>query len=282
MAERKVAKVIHGTETRDGAGVRLRRIFANRDTALLDPFLLFDVFGSENVADYIAGFPMHPHRGMETVTFMLEGTVRHKDSLGNSGVIGAGDLQWMSAGSGIIHEEMPQKSPKGVRGFQMWVNLPKAEKMREPAYRDAPKSAIPSVAVPGGEVRPIAGSFNGVSGPLTGIARDPAYFDVRLEDGAMVSLPTPETQTAFVYVYEGNLGVGEDPKAYRTGSCLIFSPGSSVQLRSGSATCRFVFARAEPLREPVAWGGPIVMNTQAELETAFRELDEGTFIKKRT
>jgi len=282
MAERIVAKVIQGTETRDGAGVRLRRIFANRDTSLLDPFLLFDVFGSENAADYLAGFPMHPHRGMETVTFMLEGTVRHRDSLGNSGVIGAGDLQWMSAGSGIIHEEMPQKSPRGVKGFQLWVNLPKAEKMRDPAYLDAPRSAIPSVAIPGGEVRPIAGSFNGVSGPLKGIARDPAYFDVRLDGGATVSLPTPETQTTFAYVYEGALGVGKDTENHAAGCCLIFSPGSSVQLRSGSAGCRFVFARAEPLREPVAWGGPIVMNTQAELETAFRELDEGTFIKKRS
>lgn len=281
MTERKVARILPGVETRDGAGVRLRRMFSNRDVQALDPFLLFDVFGSQEAEDYIAGFPMHPHRGIETVTFMLEGRVMHRDSLGNAGTIGPGDLQWMSAGSGIIHEEMPQESPRGVRGLQLWVNLPKAEKMRDPAYRDAAEADIPSVAVPGGQVRPIAGSYNGITGPLKGIARDPAYFDARLEAGASVAFPGPATQTMFAYVYEGSLGMAAEAegKAYPAGTCLLFGPGDQASLKAGPEGARFVVARAEPLREPIAWGGPIVMNTQEELRQAFDELDRGTFIK---
>lgn len=286
MTERSVARILPGVETQDGAGVRLRRVFSNRDVQALDPFLLFDVFGSSRVEDYIAGFPMHPHRGIETVTFMLEGTVRHRDSLGNNGVIGAGDLQWMSAGSGIIHEEMPQKSPNGVRGFQLWVNLPRAEKMRDPAYRDAAKADIPTVSIPGGEVRPIAGSYQCVSGPLTGIARDPAYFDARLDAGATAVFPSPATQTMFAYVYEGSLGVAGDeksgdakPAVYPAGTAILFGSGDQATLQAGPNGARFVLARAEPLHEPIAWGGPIVMNTRAELEHAFDELNRGTFIK---
>jgi len=281
MTERTVARVLPGIETQDGAGVRLRRVFSNRDVKSLDPFLLFDVFGSDKVRDYIAGFPMHPHRGIETVTFMLEGTVRHRDSLGNSGSIGAGDLQWMSAGSGIIHEEMPQESPRGVKGFQLWVNLPKAEKMRDPAYRGAVKSDIPTVAIPGGELRPIAGSYNGIAGPLTGIARDPAYFDLRLDAAATAVLPSPPTQTMFAYVYEGSLGMAAQAPGdlYPAGTCLLFGPGDQASLKAGASGARFVIARAEPLHESIAWGGPIVMNTQEELELAFEELNRGSFIK---
>ncbi len=279
MTERTVARILPGIETQDGAGVRLRRVFSNRDVKALDPFLLFDVFGSENARDYIAGFPMHPHRGIETVTFMLEGSVRHRDSLGNSGSIGAGDLQWMSAGSGIIHEEMPQESPRGVKGFQLWVNLPKTEKMRDPAYRGAVKADIPTVAMPGGELRPIAGSYNGVAGPLTGIARDPAYFDLRLDAAAAAVLPSPPTQTMFAYVYEGSLGMAAGGDLYPSGTCLLFGVGDQASLKAGPAGARFVVARAEPLRESIAWGGPIVMNTQEELELAFEELNQGNFIK---
>lgn len=291
MTERSVLRILPGIETQDGAGVRLRRVFSNRDVQALDPFLLFDVFGSDRVEDYIAGFPMHPHRGIETVTFMLDGTVRHRDSLGNNGVIGAGDLQWMSAGSGIIHEEMPQRSPNGVRGFQLWVNLPRAEKMRDPAYRDAARADIPTVTIPGGEVRPIAGSYQGVSGPLQGIARDPAYFDARLDAGATAVFPSPATQTMFAYVYEGSLvvagnakaGVAESgvprPSTYPAGTAILFGPGDRASLRAGPDGARFVIARAEPLREPIAWGGPIVMNTREELQEAFEELNRGTFMK---
>ena len=281
MSERMIAKVFRGTETRDGAGVRLIRVFSNREAALLDPFLLFDAFGSEDSADYLPGFPWHPHRGIETVTYMREGRVRHGDSLGNSGTIGPGDLQWMSAGSGIIHEEMPQLSPRGVSGFQLWVNLPAAEKMRAPEYRDAPASAVPAVPVEGGEVRPFAGSFAGTPGPLVGIARDPAYFDVSLKAGATLSLPTPTEHTAFAYVYAGELGTAGGAVSYAGGTCLLFGPGEAAVLSAGPDGASFVFAHAQPLRESIAWGGPIVMNTREELETAFRELDEGTFIKSR-
>lgn len=281
MSERSVDHVFRGVETWDGAGVRLLRVFSNREAKIMDPFLLFDAFGSTESADYLAGFPRHPHRGIETVTFMREGRVRHEDSLGNAGVIGPGDLQWMSAGSGIIHEEMPQLSPAGVLGFQLWVNLPAAEKMREPAYRDAPAASVPTVEVEGGEVRPIAGVFNGVAGPLVGIARDPAYLDVRLDAGASLSLATPYAHTTFAYIYQGELGLVDSAVSYAVGSCLVFGRGDSVALAAGPDGARFVFAHALPLGEPIAWGGPIVMNTREELETAFRELEEGTFIRKK-
>ncbi len=281
MAERTVARVLRGVQTRDGAGVKLLRVFSNREAEFMDPFLLFDAFGSDDPEDYLAGFPWHPHRGIETVTFMLEGTVAHGDSLGNAGTIGAGDLQWMSAGSGIVHQEMPQQSPEGVHGLQLWVNLPRAEKMRDPAYRDAAASSIPSVVVAGGEIRPIAGSFDGVAGPLIGISRDPAYFDARLEPGAAVSIPTPEDHTAFAYVYAGELGQSDGAVSYGPGTCLVFGPGDSAALAAGPDGARFVFAHALPLKEPIAWGGPIVMNTREELAEAYRELDQGTFVKKR-
>jgi len=281
MSERKIDRVLRGTPTRDGAGVKLLRVFSNREAALMDPFLLFDAFGSDDPADYIAGFPWHPHRGIETVTFMLKGRVAHGDSLGNSGAIGPGDLQWMSAGSGIIHQEMPQESEGGVHGFQLWVNLPRAEKMRDPAYRDAAAASIPSVQISGGEVRPIAGSFSGISGPLTGIARDPAYFDARLDAGASISSPTPAEHTAFAYVYSGELGTADAAVSYGPGSCLVFGSGDAAALIAGPDGARFVFAHALPLKESIAWGGPIVMNTREELEAAYAELDAGTFVKKR-
>jgi redox-sensitive bicupin YhaK (pirin superfamily) len=220
---------------------------------------------------------------METVTYMLEGTVRHRDSLGNSGTIGKGDLQWMSAGSGIVHEEMPQRSPLGVKGLQLWVNLPRAEKMKDPEYRDAPAPSVPSVEVSGGTVKPLAGTFRDIAGPVSGVARDPAYFDIALRSGAVLDLETPPTQTCFAYVYSGELAPegapGEIPVS--SGSCVLFGPGDLVRLRAGSAGCSLVFARAEPLKEPIAWGGPIVMNTNEELEKAFDELDKGTFVKVR-
>ena len=281
MAERNIARVLRGTRTKDGAGVSLSRVFSNREASFMDPFLLFDAFGSDDPEEYLPGFPWHPHRGIETVTFMREGRVAHGDSLGNSGVIGPGDLQWMSAGSGIIHQEMPQESPKGVHGFQLWVNLPRAEKMRDPAYRDAAASSIPSVIVTGGEIRPIAGAFDGVAGPLVGIARDPAYFDARLDPGAVVSIPTPSDHTAFAYVYEGELGSVDAAVSYGVASCLVFGPGDAAVLSAGPDGARFVFAHALPLKEPIAWGGPIVMNTKEELQQAYGELDSNTFVKVR-
>jgi redox-sensitive bicupin YhaK (pirin superfamily) len=273
MKEREIQRVLRGIATRDGAGVKLNRIFGFQDTEESDPFLLLDEFGSTRVEDYIKGFPWHPHRGIETVTYLIDGTVAHGDSLGNSGVIGPGDLQWMTAGSGIIHEEMPQESPGGVRGFQLWVNLAAAEKMCAPAYHGVLAAEVPVLALEGAELRVIAGDFGGVRGPIAGIARDPLYLDVALDAGASIRLPTKPGTTAFACLSRGSL-VG-----VTGGSCAFFGPGEVASLRAGPEGARFIFAAALPLREPVAWGGPIVMNTKAELEKAFEELEDGTFIK---
>jgi hypothetical protein len=284
----------------DGAGVSLTRIFGFSDTAAFDPFLLLDHFGSDEAEEYIAGFPWHPHRGIDTVTYMLQGKVRHGDSIGNSGVIEPGDLQWMTAGSGIIHEEMPQLSPYGVHGFQLWVNLARAEKMREPAYRGFSASDVRAAPAGNGEVRILAGEFDGVRGPVTGVSRDPSYFDLHLGPDGTVAIPVPEGDTAFAYIYEGSLLYPCEPLVYaghmkpvkplsaeepcpktESGTCLLFGTGDLVRFKAGPGGANLIFARGTPLREPIAWGGPIVMNTRAELELAFREYSEGTFIKKR-
>ncbi len=279
MSQASIRKIFRGLETRDGAGVRLRRIFGFHDTAALDPFLLLDAFGSENPADYLSGFPWHPHRGIETVTYLLEGSVRHGDSLGNSGVIGAGDLQWMKAGSGIIHEEMPQLSPKGVRGFQLWVNLAASEKMSDPAYHGVLAADVPIKGIEGGRLRILAGEFEGVRGPVQGVARDPVYFDIELEAEARVRLRPQAGATAFAFVFEG--GMSSAGLKASSGDCILFGPGDEIELEAGGEGGRCIYAAALPLRESVAWGGPIVMNTKAELDLAFRELDEGSFVKKR-
>ncbi len=292
MVQRAVKRVFRGVETRDGAGVRLRRVFGFGETEELDPFLLLDAFGATDPRDYLAGFPWHPHRGIETVTYLLEGSVRHGDSLGTSGTIGPGELQWMTAGSGIIHEEMPQRSPRGVYGFQLWVNLPRAEKMRDPAYRGVKAEEVPVVAAPGGSVKVLAGSYGGRIGPVRGVARDPTYLDLCLDPRAgeapepAFELEAPEGETAFAFVYEGSLrsaGAGPDgrPTPLAAGDCALFGPGDLARLEAGGGGARLVFARALPLRESVAWRGPIVMNTEEELDLAFREYAAGTFVKKR-
>jgi redox-sensitive bicupin YhaK (pirin superfamily) len=280
MAERKVARIVQGRRTMDGAGVRLTRVFGFGDTASFDPFLLLDAFGSDKTEEYIAGFPWHPHRGIETVTYMLEGRVRHGDSMGNSGEIGPGDLQWMTAGSGIIHEEMPLESPRGVHGFQLWVNLPKSDKMGDPAYRGVLAADVPHVGVKGGEVLVITGSFGGVEGPITGIVRAPTYLDLHLDSGAQLELGAPAGETAFLYVYGGGLSSGGAAEA-GSGSGLLFGEGDSVSVAAGALGARCIFFRGRPLRESVAWRGPIVMNTEAELDEAFDEIRRGGFVKMR-
>lgn len=273
MGVRQITARLKGSLTKDGAGVRLRRIFGFGDTSTTDPFLLLDEFGSTRKEDYIAGFPWHPHRGIETVTYLIDGRVAHGDSLGNSGVIGPGDLQWMTAGSGIIHQEMPQESPEGVRGFQLWVNLAAAEKMCPPAYHGVLASEVPQASLEGARVKVLAGEFAGIKGPIAGIARDPLYLDVALEPGASIDIPTAEGATAFACLHSGSFeGAGK-------GDCVLLGRGSLARFRAGPEGAGFILAAALPLGEPVAWGGPIVMNTQAELETAFEELEAGTFIK---
>jgi quercetin 2,3-dioxygenase len=286
MEERGIARAFPGIETMDGAGVKLVRLFGNREARLLDPFLLLDYFGSDDPDFYLPGFPWHPHRGMETVTYMLKGTVRHGDSMGNSGFIGPGDLQWMTAGSGIIHEEMPQSSPLGLRGFQLWLNLPAAEKMRDPTYRGYSAAEVSVEKIGGGEVKVIAGAFGRSTGPVRGVERDPVYLDLHLGEEGSALVDAPRGMTAFACVYEGSLESPAEPEgdSGEEGGlprCLLFGEGDAVRFKAGRGGCSLVFACARPLHEEIAWGGPIVMNTRSELELAFAEYEAGTFVKKR-
>ena len=277
---RSVALLLTGKPTMEGAGVRLNRVFGYPEVPKFDPFLLLDDFGSDNPDDYIAGFPWHPHRGIETVTYMVSGEVEHGDSLGNKGVIGSGDLQWMTAGSGIVHQEMPQRVEDRLRGFQLWINLPAAAKMMAPRYRDVPADTIPVVSPHDGiKIKVIAGNVVGVRGPVMDFVADPEYLDITLEPGADLEHPTIPDHTVFTYSIDGRGEVG--PNAGHTlerGQLALFTPGDSVQVKARDVPFRFLLVSGKPLGEPVAWSGPIVMNTREELATAFREYQEGTFI----
>lgn len=265
----------------EGAGVRLSRGFANTEVPRFDPFLLFDDFSAKNPADYLAGFPWHPHRGIETVTYILDGDVRHQDSMGNEGLIGKGDIQWMTAGSGIIHKEMPE-GVHGIKGFQLWVNLPKTSKMMKPRYQDISMHDVPEVIVPHARIKMIAGSREGVEGPVKDIIAEPLYVDVLLDAEKDFVFPVTSGYTTFVYLFEGELGTGiEGSIIYDKGTILLYArEGDTVQLRAGSKGAHFLLVSGKPIGEPVAWHGPIVMNTHQELATAFAELNEGTFIKQ--
>lgn len=278
---RTIAATFKAKDTLEGAGVRLKRGFSNVEAKQFDPFLLFDDFSSTIPEHYLAGFPWHPHRGMETVTYILNGAVRHKDSLGNEGVIEDGAVQWMTAGSGIIHEEMPE-STHGIRGFQLWVNLPKGRKMTAPKYQDLKGAAVPEVAL-GKEARArvIAGALMGATGPFQSIAGSPLYVDVTLEANGTVLIPLPIGHTAFAYVIDGALGTSADEVHYAPGTILLFNhEGENVSLHAGTFGARFLLIVGAPLNEPIAWHGPIVMNTDEELREAFVDLREGTFIRK--
>ncbi len=270
--------IMNGHSTYDGAGVRLTRIFAHDNVKLTDPFLLLDHFGSDNPDDYIKGFPWHPHRGIETVTYMLGGTVEHGDNIGNSGTIGTGDIQWMTAGSGVIHQEMPQKTKGMMHGLQLWVNLPAKDKMMEPRYRGILADEVPIVNIPGGEVRVIAGTFNDVKGPVRELIVDIVYLDVRIKKGSTLSHDTKKGYTSFCYLLSGK---GEfDDTNLEQSSGILFTESGSISIKAVE-DMHYIFITGRQLNESIAWGGPIVMNTQQELEIAFRELDEGTFIKQK-
>jgi redox-sensitive bicupin YhaK (pirin superfamily) len=277
---RSVALLLTGKPTMEGAGVRLNRVFGYPEVPKFDPFLLLDDFGSDNPDDYIAGFPWHPHRGIETVTYMVSGEVEHGDSLGNKGVIGSGDLQWMTAGSGIVHQEMPQRVEDRLRGFQLWINLPAAAKMMAPRYRDVPADTIPVVSPHDGiKIKVIAGNVVGVRGPVMDFVADPEYLDITLEPGADLEHPTIPDHTVFTYSIDGRGEVG--PNAGHTlerGQLALFTPGDSVQVKARDVPFRFLLVSGKPLGEPVAWSGPIVMNTREELAEAFRQYQGGTFI----
>ncbi len=280
---RRIAATFKAKDTLEGAGVHLKRGFSNVEAKHFDPFLLFDDFSSTIPEHYLAGFPWHPHRGMETVTYILDGAVRHKDSLGNEGVIENGAVQWMTAGSGIIHEEMPE-SVHGIRGFQLWVNLPKKDKMSAPKYQDLTGEAIPEVVLGrDARARIIAGTLADTVGPLQSIAGNPLYADVTLEANGSVAIPLPAGHTAFAYIVEGVLGMDvPESDQYASGVVLLFDhTGDSVSLRAPAAGARFLLVAGAPLNEPIAWHGPIVMNTEEELREALSDLRNDTFIRHR-
>ncbi len=285
MQERETKDLITPTTVSDGAGVRLKRSIATPRLDHLDPFFLFDNFGSENPDDYLAGFPLHPHRGIETITYMLDGSVAHRDSIGNSGVIGAGDVQWMTAGSGILHEEMPKAGPRRLDGFQIWVNLPRKLKMTRPRYQDVPAARIPEVVRPdGARIRVVAGQVDGTDGAVKEIFADPTYLDVSLPAGRSFEQPVPRGHTALLYVFEGEVLVGGAAPArgatpVRAPRLVVLGDGDVDRAHAGSAPARFLLLSAQPLDEPYARWGPFVMNTEEEVRQALEELREGTFVK---
>jgi hypothetical protein len=281
---RPVAQVIEPQPTLEGAGVRLVRSIATARLDYLDPFLLFDHFGSDDPRDYLAGFPMHPHRGIETVTYMLAGEVDHRDTLGNAGAIGAGDVQWMTAGGGIMHEEMPRPHDGRMGGFQLWVNMPAKLKMSAPRYQDVPAATIPAVERDdGARVRVVAGEIDGVRGPVREIYAEPEYLDVTLPAGVGFEQPVPRGHTAFAYVFEGEGRFGDearagDGEAVAHPRLVVFGDGDVVRVRADASPVRFLLVSGAPLGEPISRYGPFVMNTRAEIEQALRDLRDETFV----
>jgi quercetin 2,3-dioxygenase len=275
MTDRTIVKTVRAVATSDGAGVRLSRAIANAELDHLDPFLLLDEFRSDDPNDYIAGFPDHPHRGFETVTYMLAGKMEHADHAGNRGLLTGGGAQWMTAGRGIIHSETPKQEDGLMWGFQLWVNLPAKNKMTAPRYQDIDPSAIPEVKIEGGSVRVIAGTFLGTTGPVQGIVTDPVYLDVRLDKGGGFETAIPLDHTAFVYAYEGEGSVGATSVAPKT--LGVLSRGDRIAARAGDAPFRFLCIGARPLNEPIARYGPFVMNTREEIHQAFEDFRNGRF-----
>jgi redox-sensitive bicupin YhaK (pirin superfamily) len=279
---RGVLQVVHGMPTSDGAGVKLRRVIGQPQLPELDPFLLLDEFGTDSPDDYIAGFPEHPHRGFETVTYMLDGRMRHRDNHGHEGVLVPGSVQWMTAGRGIVHSEMPQQQEGRMRGFQLWLNLPARDKMTEPRYQEFGPDRIP-VATPGAgvSVKVIAGEVGTVKGPISQPATDPTYLDVALNGGAQYVHELPGQHTAFMYVYEGSVrvGSGSDAAIVKTGELAVLSEGTEVRLEgdSNDAVNRAILVAGRPLREPVARHGPFVMNTREQLVQAVEDFRQGKF-----
>ncbi|MGI0131902.1 MAG: pirin family protein [Thermoplasmata archaeon] len=281
---RTVAHEFAGVDTLEGAGVKLRRMFGNADVPRLDPFLLLDNFRSTNPSDYVAGFPWHPHRGIETVTYMLDGRVEHADSLGNEGAIETGDVQWMSSGSGILHQEMPKRKEGLLEGFQLWVNMPAVQKMSTPTYRGLRAGEIPTVRrADGTVVKVVAGTFDGVEGPVRGLSVEPTYLDVTLPAAGSFDHPVPLGHTTFAYPLEGSGRIDDasrDAPLHLRRAALL-GDGDRVKVRAGEDGLRFLLVAGRPIREPVAWYGPIVMNRPDELREAVAELRRGDFIKER-
>jgi redox-sensitive bicupin YhaK (pirin superfamily) len=279
---RQRQQILTAAPTIEGAGVRLKRLFGFNEVPRLDPFLLFDHFGSRDPQDYMAGFPWHPHRGIETVTYMIQGSVEHGDSIGNSGIIHAGDVQWMTAGSGIIHQEMPQESLDSLIGFQLWVNLPQSHKMMEPRYREVKADTIPTVrSGDASSVKVIAGSFGDTKGPVGDLSINCTYLDVSIPAGITWTYPTKSSDTVIVYIFDGSAYLDlSDSRSFGIHTGIHYGSGERIRIRTETNSVRFLLMTGPPLNEPIAWRGPIVMNTDEELQLAFREFHEGTFIKK--
>ncbi|PLX52621.1 MAG: hypothetical protein C0612_01390 [Desulfobulbaceae bacterium] len=301
-AARKIKKIFRSKQTIEGAGVHLKRAFGSSEVGQFDPFLLLDDFRSENPNHYNKGFPWHPHRGIETITYILQGKVEHGDSLGNKGVIDAGDVQWMTAGSGIIHQEMPKGDASGrMEGFQLWANLPAAEKMMSPRYRDVKSNDIPVITLENDvQIKIICGTVNKIHGPVQDIMIDPEYLDITVPAHTVYEHPVKPGHTVFAYVIAGqgylckekkpfiyeaegenSFDMETDPLA-SNGTLILFEDGRSVHIETGDPSIRFLLISGKPLNEPIAWHGPIVMNNQAELQLAFDEYRAGTFLKNKS
>jgi redox-sensitive bicupin YhaK (pirin superfamily) len=284
MSVRPVKRLSRSQPTLEGAGVHLHRAFGFGDTSDFDPFLLLDDFRNDKPENYRVGFPSHPHRGIETITYVLEGTVEHGDSLGHRGVISGGDIQWMTAGSGIIHQEMPKGDRQGhMYGFQLWANLPASLKMTAPRYQEIKSDDIPVARESDGTtVRVVCGRFGNTTGPVQGVAADPMYLDISVPSGMRRSIPVGTSHNAFAYVFggRGKFGNESGPTEAENRCLIVFGSGDEITVQAGKDGIRFLLVSGKPLNEPVAWYGPIVMNTQAELRKAFEELENGTFLKR--
>lgn len=276
---REIKRIVTGRQAIDGAGVKLVRVFGNRDVEDFDPFLMLDAFDSENPEDYTKGFPWHPHRGIETITYLIQGSIEHGDSLGNKGTILSGDCQWMTAGSGIIHQEMP-KASRRMLGTQIWLNMPADKKMSPPKYGDIKKDKIPVVKDGGASVHILSGSYKGVDGAVEGDYVKPLYYDVELKEDSEWSFETDPEHNLFIYIVQGSGFFQPDQKEeIFEKHAVLFDSGKLFHVKAGREGMRFLLLAGKPLREPIAWGGPIVMNTQEELDQAFFEMNNNTFIK---
>ncbi|OSQ39728.1 pirin family protein [Thalassospira mesophila] len=280
VERRKVARIIRAMDTSDGAGVRLKRSVGSPALEMLDPFLMLDSISSDKADDYIAGFPEHPHRGFETVTYMVEGAMRHNDSIGSEGVLRSGGVQWMTAGSGIIHSETPEQEAGLLQGFQLWINLPAKDKMRRPRYQNLEADQVVEISPDRGvDIRLVAGKAFGKTGPVSGIATKPVFMDVKLAAGAEVTLPVPDGHAAFVYVFIGDGEVAG--RAVATHHLAVLKDGNSVLLKGGAKGGRMLLIAAAPINEPVARHGPFVMNTRQELMQAFEDFQKGRFVRAK-
>jgi redox-sensitive bicupin YhaK (pirin superfamily) len=278
LKAREVARKVRGQPTSDGAGVRMTRVIGSQHLDSFDPFLLLDEFRSDDPNDYIAGFPDHPHRGFETVTYMLAGRMRHGDNQGNTGLLGPGSVQWMTAGRGIVHSEFPEQQEGLMWGFQLWVNLPSADKMTAPRYQDIQADVIPEAELaPGVRARVLVGTLGGVSGPVTDVATDPVYFDLHLDPGASYTAAVPDSHNVFAYVYSGEAKIGAAATQIARGELALTTPGATLPITAGGEGARLIVVGGRPLKEPVARYGPFVMNTVDELKQAFADYQAGRF-----